>query len=270
MKAIKNVIYTKKDFKNVIVPSWQRWRNQKNVKDLAEAVSSQGQMRDVLICVTSDGTKILTDGAHLTDAIFKTLKLKKISVKEIYVKNEKEARESFISFNTRGKSLKKIDYIVSFAGSNNADYKRFLTEVMKSPSNMNEANIVHGKLFTIPSLIEIFLGSGNNVKLGKSKLPINFERVLDLVEYLGYNYLNNGKIVKHLKRNGSSMKLNGGSIIPVIGRIKNNKIILQKTNAEILEMLIDFTTYHFNSTESCSFTKDSVGKSFSTYIQDNL
>ena len=135
---------------------------------------------------------------------------------------------------------------------------------------MNEANNVHGKLFTIPSLIEIFLGSGNSVKLGKSKLPINFERVLDLVDYLGYNYLNNGKIVKHLKRNGSAMKLNGGSIIPVISRIKNNKIILQKTNAEILEMLIDFTIYHFNSTESCSFTKDSVGKTFSTYVQDNL
>ena len=42
MKTIKNKVYTKKDFNNVIIPSWQRWRNENNVKDLAEAVSTQG------------------------------------------------------------------------------------------------------------------------------------------------------------------------------------------------------------------------------------
>jgi hypothetical protein len=269
MNTIKNVIYTKKDFKNVITPSWQRWRNESNVNDLASAVLEQGQMRDVLICVTKDGTKILTDGAHLTDAIFKVLKKKEISVKEIYVKDEGEARDAFISFNTRGKTLKNIDYIVSYAGNNLNSYKKFLTNVMKSPNNIKEANNVYGKLFTIPALIEIFLGQGFQIKSGKAVMPINADRLIDLVEYLGYNYLNNGKILKHLEKNGKSMKLNGGSIIPVFSKIKTNKKILSKTNREIMEMLIEFTTYHYNSMQNCSFTKDAVDKSFSTYIQEN-
>lgn len=267
MKAIKNVVYSKKDFNSVIVPSWQRWRNEKNVKDLAEAVYSQGQMRDVLICVTEEGTKILTDGAHLSDAIFKQLKRNKINVKEKYVKNEEEARQAFISFNTRGKSLQKIDYIVSYAGSGNNDYKKFLTQVLQSPNSLKEANGVHGSLFTVPSLINIFLGNTADVKKGKSKLPICFDRLINLVEYLGYNYSKDGRILRHLNKNGKSMKLNGGSIIPVINRIRSNRSkLLQKTNKEILDLLVDFTTFHYNSMESCTFTKDSVSASFSSYL----
>ena len=82
------------------------------------------------------------------------------------------------------------------------------------------------------------------VKNGNAKLPVNFERILSLVEYLGQNYLFNGNIVSHLKKNGKSMKLNGGSIIPVISRIKRNKEILSKSNKEILKILIEFTTFH--------------------------
>jgi len=271
MKAIKNVVYSKKDFNSVIVPSWQRWRNEKNVKDLAEAVYSQGQMRDVLICVTEEGTKILTDGAHLSDAIFKKLKRNKINVKEKYVKNEEEARQAFISFNTRGKSLQKIDYIVSYAGSGNNDYKKFLTQVLQSPNSLKEANGVHGSLFTVPSLINIFLGNTADVKKGKSKLPICFDRLINLVEYLGYNYSKDGRILRHLNKNGKSMKLNGGSIIPVINRIRSNRSkLLQKTNKEILDLLVDFTTFHYNSMESCTFTKDSVSASFSSYLTKHL
>jgi len=45
-------------------------------------------------------------------------------------------------------------------------------------------------------------------------------------------------------------------------KIKTNKKILSKTNREIMEMLIEFTTYHYNSMQNCSFTKDAVDKSF--------
>jgi hypothetical protein len=267
MKTIKNKVYTKKDFNNVIIPSWQRWRNENNVKDLAEAVSTQGQMRDVLISVTKDGTKILTDGAHLKSAMLDVLNLKKISVKEIYVKDQEDARKSFISFNTRGKVLKQIDYIVSYAGSNHKEYKKFLRDVLQSPKNLKEANDVHSKLFTIPALIKIFLGEAKNIKNGSATLTKDFDRTLNLVEYLGENYLKNGKLIKHLEKNGKSMKLNGGSIIPVMVKLRSNNI-LEKTNKEILDMLIDFTTYHFNSTQSCSFTKDAVEQTFSTYVKE--
>jgi hypothetical protein len=268
MRTIKNTVYKKRDFKHVIIPTWQRWVNAKNLNDLAEAVSEQGQMRDVLICITKDGTKILTDGNHLRIAMLDLLKIKEISVKEIYVEDEVDARKAFISFNTRGKSLKAIDYIVSYSGANKTNYKRFLTEVMLSPKTLKDATDVHGKLFSVPALIQIFLGKSQAVKNGNAKLPVNFERILSLVEYLGQNYLFNGNIVSHLKKNGKSMKLNGGSIIPVISRIKRNKEILSKSNKEILKILIEFTTFHFNSMESCSFTKDAVDKSFATYLQN--
>ena len=268
MKTIKNKVYTKKDFNNVIIPSWQRWKNENNVKDLAEAVATQGQMRDVLISVTKDGTKILTDGAHLKSAMLDVLNLKKISVKEIYVKDQEDARKSFISFNTRGKVLKQIDYVVSYAGSNHKEYKKFLRDVLQSPKNLKEASDVHSKLFTIPALIKIFLGKdGKNIKNGSASLTKEFDRTLNLVEYLGENYLKNGKLIKHLEKNGKSMKLNGGSIIPVMSKIKSNNI-LEKTNKEILDILLDFTTYHFNSTQSCSFTKDAVEQTFSSYIKE--
>jgi hypothetical protein len=268
MKTIKNKVYTKKDFNNVIIPSWQRWRNENNVKDLAEAVSAQGQMRDVLISVTKDGTKILTDGAHLKSAMLDVLNLKKISVKEIYVKDQEDARNAFISFNTRGKVLKQIDYVVSYAGSNHKEYKKFLRDVLQSPKNLKEASDVHSKLFTIPALIKIFLGKdGKNIKNGSATLTKEFNRTLNLVEYLGENYLKNGKLIKHLEKNGKSMKLNGGSIIPVMFKLRTNNI-LEKTNKEILDILIDFTTYHFNSTQSCSFTKDAVEQTFSTYVKE--
>lgn len=268
MKTIKNKVYTKKDFNNVIIPSWQRWRNENNVKDLAEAVSTQGQMRDVLISVTKDGTKILTDGAHLKSAMLDVLNLKKISVKEIYVKDQEDARNAFISFNTRGKVLKQIDYVVSYAGSNHKEYKKFLRDVLQSPKNLKEASDVHSKLFTIPALIKIFLGKdGKNIKNGSATLTKEFNRTLNLVEYLGENYLKNGKLIKHLEKNGKSMKLNGGSIIPVMFKLRTNNI-LEKTNKEILDILLDFTTYHFNSTQSCSFTKDAVEQTFSTYVKE--
>ena len=268
MKSIKNKVYTKKDFNNVIIPSWQRWRNENNVKDLAEAVSTQGQMRDVLISVTKDGTKILTDGAHLKSAMLDVLNLKKISVKEIYVKDQEDARNAFISFNTRGKVLKQIDYVVSYAGSNHKEYKKFLRDVLQSPKNLKEASDVHSKLFTIPALIKIFLGKdGKNIKNGSATLTKEFNRTLNLVEYLGENYLKNGKLIKHLEKNGKSMKLNGGSIIPVMFKLRTNNI-LEKTNKEILDILLDFTTYHFNSTQSCSFTKDAVEQTFSTYVKE--
>lgn len=266
----KKTIYTKKDFENVIIPSWQRWTNEKNVKDLAEAVSECGQLRDILVCITEEKTKILTDGKHLKLSMFDILKRKKANVLEVYVKDEEQARQTFISFNTRGRTLKNIDYVVSYAGSGNIEYKKFLTHVMKSPNNLKEAERVHGKLFTIPALIEIFLGDGDKVKKGKSKLPKQFNRLVSLVEYLGENYLCNGSIVAQVKKNGNKMRLNGGSIISVFDRIKQNNDLLSMTDKEIQRVLIDFTFYHYNSMNFPSFNKDVVADSFKEYEKERL
>lgn len=265
---IKTKNYTRKEFlETVQIPKWQRWRNENNVKDLAQAVASQGQMRDVLICVTKDGNRILTDGAHLSDAMLRILKKRTISVKERYVKNDAEARDVFISFNTRGKRLENIDYVVSFSSSNNKAYSRFLKDVMQSPKNIKEAKAVHSNLFTVPALIEIFLGGTKEVKSGNAKLPNNYDRILDLVEYLGVTYLKNENIINHLKKNGKSMKLNGGSIKPVISKIKSNKILLNMANDEILKMLIEFTIYHYNSMDNPVYNKDAVGASFGDFLR---
>ena len=261
----KKTIYTKKDFDNVIIPSWQRWTNEKNVKDLAEAVLECGQLRDILVCITEEKTKILTDGKHLKLAMLDVIKYKEVNVLEVYVKDEEEARQTFISFNTRGRTLKNIDYVVSYAGSGNIQYKKFLTQVMKSPNNLKEAERVHGKLFTIPALIQIFLGDSAKVKKGKSNLPKQFDRLVEIAEYLGENYLCNGSIVAHTKKNGKKMKLNGGSIIPVFEILAQRPDILSMTNKEILKLLIDFTSNHYNSMIYPSFTKDAVRDSFKVY-----
>lgn len=263
--------YTRVEFLNtVIVPKWQRWRNESNVKDLAEAVKEQGQMRDVLVCVTPDGNKILTDGAHLQDAMLNILRSKTISVKERYVKDDNEAREVFISFNTRGRSLSTMDYVVSFASSENKSYSSFLKDVMQSPSNLKEAKAVHSKLFTEVALINIFLGNKNKVQGGQAKLPRNYDRLVEIVEYLGCSYLKNQNIINHTNKNGKGMKLNGGSIQPVMNSIKGSRMLLNKTNSEILKMLVDFTIYHYNSMEAPSFSKDAVAASFSSYLKKEI
>ena len=137
MKTIKTQIYSKKDFENVKLPNWQRWLNPLNVKSLSEAVQENGQLRDILICETKAGIKILTDGNHLKTAMIDILKLNEISVKVKLVKDEEEARKTFVSFNTKGKSLKAIDYIVSYSGDNpNNDYSIFLKDILKSKSTL--------------------------------------------------------------------------------------------------------------------------------------
>lgn len=265
-RRIKRTTYRLNDFTNVKIPSFQRWTNEANVKSLQEAVLENGQLRDVLICITKEGTKILTDGRHLYEAM-KGLCLSSISVMEVKVKDEDEARDTFISFNTKGKTLNNMDYVVSFAGGRRNDYRKFLQVVMQSPKTMIEANSVHSKLFTIPSLINIFLGGNKVVKSGEAKLPKNFDRISEIVEYLGENYLSDGRIVNHCDKNGKSMKLNGGSIIPVMNKIKANNYILSMKDIDILKMLIDFTYYHYTSTEACTFSKDSVAATFSTFLQ---
>lgn len=266
MKKVSRVVYAKKDFKDVITPSWQRWTNEKNVSDLAQAVIENGQLRDVLVCVTDNGSKILTDGKHLKEAMIEVIKSRKVNVIEKRVRDNEEARKTFMSFNTRGRTLSPIDYVVSFAGSGLSDYKKFLSEVMQSPKNEKEASDVRGKLFTVSALINIFLGTTKNTKDGKGKLPKRYNRLLSLMEYLSENYLLDGRIISHLKKNGRSMRLNGGSIIPVFLSIKQSDYIMSMTNIEIMDLLIDFTYYHYNSMENCAFNKDSVSQSFPIYI----
>jgi len=266
MNTIRRTIYTKNDFATVITPSWQRWRNQKNVKDLAEAVLENGQMRDVLVCATTEGTRWLTDGAHLVDAMTNHLKSRKIRVLEKLVKNEEEARKTFISFNTRGKTLNTIDYVVSYAGSGNKTYQRFLKEVMQSPKDEKEANEVHGKLFTVPSLINLFLGENKRVRQGVAKLPSDYENLLEVVEYVAQNYLLNGKLLAHTRKNGNKMRLNGTSTASFLRILSSKRGLSNFTNKQVLDMMIDFTIYHYNSNTSCTYTRDAVELSFKEYL----
>ena len=234
---------------------------------MEEAVTEQGQLRAIIVCILPDGTKILTDGKHLYTAM-KNIGRSTFNVMEVYVKDEAEAREMFISFNTKGKTLTCLDYVVSFGGSKVGSYRKFLSEVMQNPRNEKDARNVHSELFTVPSLINIFLGTNRVVKSGLSVLPKNYDRILDIVEYLGENYLTNGILVKQIKRNGKKMKLNGGSIIPVMNKIKSNKNILAMKNKEILDLLIDYTQYHYNSSTACTFSKDPVAETFPTFLQN--
>ena len=268
MNTITRKIYSKTDFETVITPTWQRWRNEKNVKDLVEAVLENGQMRDVLVCSTNDGTKWLTDGAHLVDAMVNHIKARKIRVLEKLVKNEEEARKTFISFNTRGKTLDTIDYVVSHSGSGNKTYHKFLKEVMQSPKSIKEAKVVHGKLFTVPSLINLFLGDNKTVKSGVATLPKDYNKLLELVEYVAQNYLLNGKLLAHTKKNGSTMRLNGTSASSFLKILCHRRDINSLSSKDVLDMMVDFTIVHYNSNDSCTYTRDAVIISFKQYLDN--
>lgn len=261
MNRVVRMYYSRESFKSVIIPTWQRWRNEKNVKDLMEAVVERGQLRPVIICVLPDGTKILTDGAHLYNAM-SNLGLRKIAVIEKYVASEEEARKTFISYNTRGKSLHPLDYVVSYAGAGNKQYRKFLKDVLLSPNNRKEADSAHGKLFTVTSLMKLFLGNNDKIKKGKSTLPQIHERLVDLVEYLGCNYLLNGKIVAHRDKFGSNMRLNGTTIEATLSIMIKNNMIEGKSNEQIMNLLINFTSNHYASMKSPAYTRDAVTPSF--------
>lgn len=267
MDSITKTIYSKQDFENVIIPSWQRWTNEKNVKDLSEAVSENGQLRDVLICELSDGTQYLTDGKHLKMAMIDKLKKRKVYVTIKKVKNQEEARQTFISFNTRGKSLSTIDFIVSYAGSGADDYKKFLVEVLGSPKSLKDADNAYGKLFTVPSLIKIFFGERRGyVKNGKATLIKEFDRVLNIVQFLDENYLKNAQIINHLSKTGTGMKLNAASIAPVLTELRKRPDLLYIPNQEILDMLIQYTFYHYNSMDTPNFWQDACASSIKSFL----
>ena len=266
-RKIKTTYYRLNDFADIKIPKWQRWVNQKNVKSLEEAVAEQGQLRPILICVLPDGTKILTDGRHLYVAM-KNINRFKFAVIEVYVKDEEEARDTFISFNTKGKTLSSLDYVVSYAGGRLNSYRKFLKEVMQSPRSEKDVKDIHSKLFSTPSLIKIFLGETKVVKSGNATLPKNFDRLLEIVEYLGENYLINGRLLAQTKKNGKGMRLNAGSIIPVMSKIKSNSNIRNMSNEDILNLLIEFTQHHYNSMDNCSFSKDPVSVTLPTFLQE--
>ena len=117
------------------IPSWQRWKNPRNVDSLVESVSEIGQQRDIIISELPNGRRLPTDGRHLIDAL-KKCGYKKADVSINYVESEKDAFELFKTFNTKGKTLSNLDYIVSYSNydsecyNNENPYKKFLWNIL--------------------------------------------------------------------------------------------------------------------------------------------
>ena len=248
------------------VPKFQRWRNDKNVDSLVQSLAIMGQQREILVCELPTGRKLITDGNHLKEAM-KKANYKNAWIRLNQVESKMDAFNLFVEFNTRGRSITTLDFIVSRSTFSDTNvYKKFLIEILNNPSTEAEAKeaATVNKLFTLPSLIKIFLGSNASVRSGKSELPKNYERVKGLFRYLDEHYIYRKEIQDVIKKQ-CNRKLNGGSIIPVM-----ETIIADKYNhlgySQILDLLVDFTAWFNKENPTMQFNKDNVGTSFKEYL----
>jgi hypothetical protein len=255
-----------KELNSYEVPNWQRWKNKSNVNSLVESLKTIGQQREVLVCELPNGRKLLTDGNHLREAMI-SLKYKDCWVRISQVQTDEDAFKLFVEFNTRGRSLNSLDYVVSRSSfSDDNPYKTFLNEVLSNPRSEKEAKETATKhrLFSIPALIKIFLGDTSIVKSGKSILPENYNRLKSIYNYIDKNYIYT-KEIRNLTSKQKNKKLNGGSVIPVMNEISKEKYNHLGTK-EILEILVNFSLWYHKKYPTIQFNKDNVSSSFRAYL----
>lgn len=256
-----------KELNSYEVPKWQRWKNEKNVDSLVSSLEIIGQQREIIVCELPNGRKLLTDGNHLRNAMNKS-NYKNCWIRVNKVDTEVDAFNLFVEFNTRGRSLSTLDFVVSRSSfSDNNPYKTFLYDILDNPRNDKEAKETATKhnLFTVPSLLRIFLGTSSEIKSGESKLPKNYDRAKGLYKYLNENYVYRPEIVEMTSK-CKSKKLNGGSIIPVMNVILSDKYSYLGY-AQILDILVDFSVWFNKENPNMQFNKDNVSKSFLEYLQ---
>lgn len=255
-----------KELNSYEIPRWQRWKNDTNVDSLVDSLNVIGQQREVLVCELGNGRKLLTDGNHLRNAMNK-LNYKNCSIRLNRVESELDAFNLFVEFNTRGRSLSTLDFVVSRASFTDSNpFKTFLNDILDNPRTEREARLSAGRhrLFTVPALLNIFLGSSSSIKSGNAKLPKNYDRAKGLFRYLNENYVYRKEIVELTSKN-KSKKLNGGSIVPVMNTILSEKYS-HLGYSQILDILVDFSLWFNNENPDMQFNKDNVGKTFSEYL----
>lgn len=256
-----------KELRGYEIPTWQRWKNTKNVDSLVNSLKVIGQQREIIVCELPNGRKIITDGNHLRTA------MEKCNYRNCYIRlnkvnDEIDAFNLFIEFNTRGRSLTTLDFIVSRASlSDNNPYKTFLYDILENPRTENEANInaKRHNLFSIPSLVAIFLGKPAKIKSGEAQLPKNYERAKSLFNYINKNYVYTPEIAK-MTKSWKANKLNGGSIVPVMQTMLQSKYN-DLGNQQILDILVDYSIWFREENETMPFNKDNVGKTFLEYLK---
>jgi len=255
-----------KELNTYLVPKFQRWKNKKNVESLVESLAIMGQQREILVCELKDGRRMIADGNHLRDAM-NIANYTNAWIRVNKVESPADAFKLFVEFNTRGRSITTLDYIVSRSSFSDSNvYKTFLIEILNNPHSEREAmeTVKFNKLFTVPALIKIFLGSVGSVKNGKSELPKNYERVKGLFRYLDERYIYREEI-QNLTKSKCNRKLNGGSIVPIMETIISKKYEYLGYS-QILDLLVDFTLWFDKENPTMQFNKDNVSTSFKEYL----
>ena len=255
-----------KELNSYEVPNWQRWKNNSNVNSLIESLKIIGQQREILVCQLPNGRKLLTDGNHLKNAMI-GLNYKNAWIRVSDVETEEDAFRLFVEFNTRGRSLSTLDFVVSRSSFSESNiYRTFLNDILNNPSDEKEAKelATKHKLFSIPALINIFLGTSSVVKKGNSSMPKNYERLKSVYKYIDKRYVYTSG-VRGLMDIQKQKKLNGGSIIPVMNEICS-KEYEHLGNEQILKVLVDFSLYYHKTYPSIQFNKDNVATSFKTFL----
>ena len=123
-----------KELNSYEVPNWQRWKNNSNVNSLIESLKIIGQQREILVCQLPNGKKLLTDGNHLKNAMI-VLNYKNAWIRVSDVETEEDAFRLFVEFNTRGRSLSTLDFVVSRSSFSESNiYRTFLNDILNNPA----------------------------------------------------------------------------------------------------------------------------------------
>lgn len=268
---VASAYYSKNDLNELHIPIWQRWVNPSNVKDLEASIHEAGILRALLIGELPGGQKVLYDGNHLRYAIqnaFKSMGAdeKFIPVLVIQVETENEALKKFISFNTRGKTLKPLDFIVSYASAGNNDYALFMKEVLGSPKSWKDTkDIFADSMFSMTVLLKSFMGGAKAVKAGTAKIAPDYKELISLVKYLDDEYRKDLRILA-LRKN-RHYGLNASSMPPILLEVRKVGLLKTHSNKDILDILVDFTEYFVNSNTQPSFQNGPISVAIKKYLE---
>jgi len=177
------------------LPVWQRWKVEKNVKDLSKSIRESGSLRLPIVekLMSEKGREILIDGRHLVEAYCLDESISDEQEFECIFKvvlNMTEAARDFRNLNTTGKQLDWVDithlYMHAHKEKGNV-YEIIWNHFFKNPSNLKDVKNVLPRGFSVSTIIEFLVSNKDAYRKGEATESGEFYERRDLLEYLMSN-----------------------------------------------------------------------------------
>ena len=244
----------------ILIPIWQRWVNDNLVKALSGSLKKIGQLRPIIVCITQNGVRILTDGQHLARAAALN-GLTNVWVAEIEVEDEDDAHQIFITFNKVGRKLNLIDFLVSNAGIGKEDYQKFMATVLNSPKNVDDINSAHNFLSAQTLAITLFDSSLSRIKDGDASLKTNWRDIYRLLHHVDSQY-HHIPSIKQMRKDGRPWVGTASLQGIFISIFRDYPDLLACSKSEFLDLIVEFT-------EFVNFSKIVTEKTFTQSLSEH-